>query len=80
MAVTLLYEGPADNRTALWWLAELGISALTLRLTVRRAPGRAAALGGTAMAAAITVLPLRLTLHVVPPATCTTSSRTTSAA
>lgn len=69
LAVTVLYSGPADNRTALWWLAELAISALTIRLAVRRAPGRAAALGGTAMFAAITVLPLRLTLHAVPPAT-----------
>ncbi|MFC4910123.1 sensor histidine kinase [Actinomadura gamaensis] len=69
LAVTLLYGGPADNRTALWWMAELIASALTLRLTVRRAPGRAAALGGAAMVVAIAVLPLRLTLHVVPPAT-----------
>ncbi len=69
LVVTLLHDGPADNRTALWWVAELGASILTLGLTVRRAPGRAAALGGTAMLVAITALPLRLTLHVVPPAT-----------
>ncbi|WP_433176938.1 sensor histidine kinase [Actinoallomurus sp. CA-150999] len=69
LAATLIYDGPADNRTALWWLAELLASGLTLRLVVRRAPRRAAALGGTLMFAAITVLPLRLTLNVVPPAT-----------
>lgn len=69
LAATLLYDGPADNRTALWWLAELAASLLTLRLAVRWAPARDAALLGTAAAAAIAVLPLRLTLHVVPPAT-----------
>ncbi|RMI37060.1 two-component sensor histidine kinase [Actinomadura harenae] len=69
LAVTVLNDASANNTAGLWWLAELAVSCVTLRLAVRRTPGRAAALGGTVMAAAITALPLRLTLHADPPAT-----------
>lgn len=68
LAATLLYQGPADNRTAGWWLAETAAAALLLHLVVRRAGARPAVVAGAAAAAAVTVLPLRLTLHVVPPA------------
>ncbi|MGI5418333.1 sensor histidine kinase [Actinomadura luteofluorescens] len=68
LAATLLYQGPADNRTAGWWLAETAAATVLLHLVVRRAEARPAAIAGAAAAAAVTALPLRLTLHVVPPA------------
>ncbi|MEW2358061.1 histidine kinase [Spirillospora sp. NPDC029432] len=66
---TLLYQGPAGNGTGAWWLAETAVALVLLHLVVRRADARSAALAGAALAAAVTVLPLRLTLHAVPPAT-----------
>ncbi|GAA1790661.1 sensor histidine kinase [Actinomadura chokoriensis] len=68
LAATLAYQGPAGNRTAGWWLAESVAAAVVLHLVVRRAEARPAALAGVLAGAAVTVLPLRLTLHVVPPA------------
>ncbi|WP_301174532.1 sensor histidine kinase [Actinomadura geliboluensis] len=68
LAATLAFQGPADNRTAGWWLAESVAAAVVLHLVVRRADARPAALAGVVAAVAVTVLPLRLTLHVVPPA------------
>ncbi|MFB4307305.1 sensor histidine kinase [Actinomadura sp. GTD37] len=68
LAATLVYRGPADNRTAGWWLAETAVAVVLLHLVVRRAGTRPAAIAGAASAAAVTALPLRLTLHVVPPA------------
>ncbi|MEU9867146.1 ATP-binding protein [Actinomadura sp. NPDC048021] len=68
LAATLLYRGPADNRTAGWWAAETAAALVLLHLVVRRAEARPAAIAGAAAAAAATALPLRLTLHVVPPA------------
>ncbi|GAA2443747.1 hypothetical protein GCM10010191_70470 [Actinomadura vinacea] len=69
LAVTAAYRGPAENGAALWWLAEFATSLLLLRVVARRAPARAALAAGTALTAAVIALPLRLTLHVVPPAT-----------
>lgn len=68
LVATLLYQGPAGNRTAGWWLAESVAAAIVLHLAVRRAGARPAALAGAVAGVAVTVLPLRLTLHVVPPA------------
>ncbi|WP_143228134.1 sensor histidine kinase [Actinomadura meyerae] len=68
LAATLAYRGPAGNRTAGWWLAETAAAVVVLHLVVRRAEARPAVLAGTVVAAAVTALPLRLTLHVVPPA------------
>ncbi|QKW39725.1 two-component sensor histidine kinase [Actinomadura sp. NAK00032] len=68
LVATLAYQGPADNRTGGWWLAESVAAAVVVHLVVRRADARPAAIAGVAVGAAVTVLPLRLTLHVVPPA------------
>ncbi|TDC93970.1 two-component sensor histidine kinase [Actinomadura sp. 7K507] len=68
MVATLGYQGPADNATGGWWLAETAAAALLLHLVVRRAKARPAAVAGALGAAAVTALPLRLTLHAVPPA------------
>ncbi|MFC9977532.1 sensor histidine kinase [Spirillospora sp. NPDC127200] len=68
LVATLVYQGPAGNLTGGWWLAEMAAAALVLHLVVRRAEARPATIAGAVAAAAVTALPLRLTLHVVPPA------------
>ncbi|GAB2926257.1 hypothetical protein GCM10027280_11960 [Micromonospora polyrhachis] len=68
LVATLVYRGPADNRTAGWWLVETVAATVLLHLVVRRAGTRPAAIAGVMTAVAVTALPLRLTLHVVPSA------------
>ncbi|MFI6284571.1 sensor histidine kinase [Streptomyces sp. NPDC051018] len=68
LLATLRYEGPADNTSALWILVETG-ALLAVALPAVRSPAPAqAAMVALALMTAITLLPLRITLTLEPPA------------
>lgn len=66
---TACFRGPVVNATGGWWAVETCALLALLVPTVRRASGRAGAIAcAMVLGAAIAVLPLRIGLHLTPPA------------
>ncbi|MGW1691225.1 sensor histidine kinase [Streptomyces sp. NPDC002399] len=69
LVLTACFQGPVVNATGWWWAVETCALLALLVPTVRRMNGRAGAIAcATVHGAAVAVLPLRIGLHLTPPA------------
>ncbi|MGW1411053.1 sensor histidine kinase [Streptomyces sp. NPDC002403] len=69
LVLTACFQGPVVNATGWWWAVETCALLALLVPTVRRMNGRAGAIAcAMAHGAAVAVLPLRIGLHLTPPA------------
>ncbi|MFF2962406.1 sensor histidine kinase [Streptomyces sp. NPDC057963] len=69
LVLTACFQGPVVNATGWWWAAETCALLALLVPTVRRMNGRAGEIACAMVhGAAVVVLPLRIGLHLTPPA------------
>ncbi|MFJ2133651.1 sensor histidine kinase [Streptomyces sp. NPDC087845] len=69
LVLTACFQGPVVNATGWWWAVETSALLALLVPTVRRMNGRAGAIAcAMVLGAAVAVLPLRIGLHLTPPA------------